>query len=69
MTISVVQLPCCGFVFHSTALGRRPDVETLDGRVCAAARTVRVWRDVAHGFNFGASAEGLGADTARLCRG
>ena len=62
--IAVVQLPCCGYVWHGTALGQPPDVERLDGRICAAARTVRVWRDVSAHFNFGASARGLGARTA-----
>lgn len=63
--IAVIQLPCCAYVWHDHALGAPPDVETLDGRICASARTVRVWRDVAPRFNFGASALGLGARTAR----
>ena len=63
--ISIVQLPCCAYVWHDHALGAPPDSEMLDGRVCASARTVRVWRDVAPRFNFGASALGLGARTAR----
>ncbi|EOD20631.1 hypothetical protein EMIHUDRAFT_241994 [Emiliania huxleyi CCMP1516] len=62
--IAVVQLPCCGYVWHGTALGQPPDVERLDGRICAATRTVREWRDVSAHFNFGASARGLGARTA-----
>jgi hypothetical protein len=68
VTISVVQLPCCGFVFHDTCLGARPDSEKLDGRVCTGARTVRVWRDVAPRFNFQASEAGRGAATAAKFR-
>ena len=42
--ISIVQLPCCAYVWHDHALGAPPDSEALDGRVCASARTVRVWK-------------------------
>lgn len=58
--ISVVQLPCCGFVHHDTALGRRPDAAFLDARIAAPARAVRVWRDVSAGFDFAGSARGRG---------
>ena len=41
VTISVVQLPCCGYVWHDTVLGEPADFSGLDGRICTAARTVR----------------------------
>jgi hypothetical protein len=57
-TISVVQLPCCGFVWHDSVCGLPPDHDALDARICASARAVRVWRDVSPRFDFGAAARG-----------
>lgn len=49
-TISVVQLPCCAFVWHATALGLSPHAEFLDPRIASAARLVRAWPDVSPRF-------------------
>jgi hypothetical protein len=37
-TISVMQLSCCAFVWHATALGLPPHVGFLDPRITSAAR-------------------------------
>ena len=59
-TLSVVQLPCCGYVHHDQALGHAPAVDFLDARIAAPARAVRVWPDVSPSFDFGASARRRG---------
>ena len=65
-SISVVQLPCCGYVWHDTLLGQPADVDFLDARVCTTARSVRVWRNAAAAFDFRASACGPGVPVGRL---
>lgn len=55
-SLSIVQLPCCGFVYHAAALGQPADAHFLDARIATSARAVRVWRDVATHFDFTASA-------------
>jgi len=65
-SISVVQLPCCGYVWHDTLLGQPADVDFLDARVCTTARSVRVWRNAAAAFDFRASARGPGVPVGRL---
>jgi hypothetical protein len=59
-TISVVQLPCCGYVWHETVMNQPPDMCKLDARIATAARTVRVWKNVAPQFDFRGSARGRG---------
>ena len=59
-TLSVVQLPCCGYVHHDRALGHSPAVDFLDARIATSARAVRVWPDVSPSFDFGASARRRG---------
>jgi len=51
-TISVVQLPCCGFVWHDTALGLAANKVWFDPRIASGCRTVRVWPDVSPNFDF-----------------
>ena len=64
--VSMVQLPCCAFVWHDTALGLRADFEQLDARIATPARSVRVWRDVASRFCFEGSQRGRGVPRQRL---
>ena len=59
-TISIVQLPCCGFVWHDLALGAPAELDYLDARIATSARSVRVWSDVAPRFDFGESHRGHG---------
>lgn len=59
--VSVVQLPCCSFVWHDSCCGQPADVDYLDVRICASARAVRVWRDVGAFFDFASSSRGFGA--------
>ena len=54
-SISLVQLPCCSYIWHDSALGTQPDDEYLDSRIAASARSVRVWADVSSRFDFLAS--------------
>ena len=58
--ISVVQLPCCAYVFHDRAINASPDFDFMDARIATSARCVRVWRDVASRFDFRASLVGRG---------
>ena len=58
--ISVVQLPCCGYVFHDLAINGAPDFDFMDARIATSARCVRVWRDVASRFDFSSSMHGRG---------
>ena len=58
--ITVVQLPCCNFVWHDLCCGLSPEVDFLDARICAVARAVRVWRDVGPAFDVEASVRGHG---------
>ena len=58
--ITVVQLPCCNFVWHDLCCGLLPEVDFLDARICAVARAVRVWRDVGPAFDVEASVRGHG---------
>ena len=60
VTISMVALPCCGYVHHGTALEQPPDADFLDARIAASARAVRVWRDVGPRFDFRGSARRRG---------
>jgi len=46
VSLSVLQLPCCGFLWHKTALGEGPDSELMDSRIATACRVVRVWKDL-----------------------
>ena len=58
--ITVVQLPCCNFVWHDLCCGLSPEVDFLDARICAVARAVRVWLDVGPAFDVEASVRGHG---------
>lgn len=58
--ISVIQLPCCGYVFHDLAINGAPDLDFMEPRIATSARCVRVWRDVASRFDFSASLHGRG---------
>ena len=66
--ISLIQIPCCAYVYHNTCLGLQPNVEFLDPRICAIARCVRVWRDVSSQFDFAASARRAGVALGRRTR-
>lgn len=45
-TITVVQMPCCQYVWHDRCAGELADETYADAGVAAAARTIRIWRDV-----------------------
>jgi hypothetical protein len=45
-TFSVVQMPCCHWVWHNQICGVTCDEEYMDGGVGSTARTMRVWKDV-----------------------
>ena len=59
-SITVVQLPCCGYIWHDLCCGVPPNADALDVRICATARAVRVWHDVSSHFDFTASEFGRG---------
>ena len=65
-TISVVQLPCCGYVFHDQALATSPDADFMDARIATSARCVRVWKNVSPNFDFEASTSGRGVKKQEL---
>jgi len=46
-SLSLVQLPCCNYLWHKEALGQGPDAEFNDSRIGTPCRLVRVWKDVA----------------------
>ena len=44
--LSVLQMPCCAYVWHDKVQGSPADLTFEDTAVAASCRTIRVWRDV-----------------------
>ena len=44
--LSVLQMPCCAYVWHDKVQGSPADVTFEDTAVAASCRIIRVWRDV-----------------------